>query len=204
MISLRAVVDPKHRVRLRLRQATGLVAVAAANERVRVELAIPRIVDDPVENAVQPIARGDDLRMDIGKVASQQEVRIPRGQRDIARGDLVGQDPVGVMIGVLHVHVVRGCTGRDPVEILRVPLRRHQRFPAAIRASVEIRIGRRPPVEVADDRLCNLRRNVHAAIGEVDPRPRLVDDPRCTFRAHMAHVGRGRDEFTCDYWRASG
>ena len=126
------------------------------------------------------------------------------GSGMIARRGLVGEHAVGVVIRVLHVHVVRGCAGGDPVEVVRVPLRRHQRLPAAIRAAVEIRIGGRPPVEVPDDRLRDLRRDVHAAIGEVDPRPRLVDDPRCTLRAGMAHVGRGRHEFTCDYRHAAG
>src|SRR5438105_10766208 len=69
MNSLRAIVDAEHRVSLRLRQAARFVAVVRANKGVRVELAIPRIVDDAVENAVQPVARGDYFRMDIGQVA---------------------------------------------------------------------------------------------------------------------------------------
>src|SRR5713226_8611076 len=131
-----------------------------ALREMRVEMTVERVGHDTVGDAVERIAGADRRRV--------QDRQVRRGERRRGLPAAHGPRVPAVIEGVLDDEVEDGRTGGNAVEILRVPLRLHQRLAAAVRASAEIGPLRRLPIEALDDGLGDERRRVDGPIREID------------------------------------
>ena len=117
------------------RQARRRVLPGRAQQRRRIEVAEPRVVDQPVRQRRRSRRRPRATAAWISGSLPASRMELPRV--------LVGQDVPGVVEGVLDGHVVGRRAGGDAVEVIRVALRLHQRLAAAVGAAGEVRVGRR-------------------------------------------------------------
>ena len=168
----RPFVDLLDRQELSLGHAIiATLVVGAARQLGGIELAAARIVQQPILDAVQLVARGEDLLLE------QRAVGVGDDGRREARG--VGVDLLLVLDepGADARPVVRGRPGDDAVEIVGVTLRLHHALAASARAADEVRALGVLAIELLDDRLRGLRGQVHGAMAEVELALGIVQGP---------------------------
>ena len=141
------------------RRDGGLLALAQnplADQTSRVPVTIRWLVDPPVGNAIQPVARLDGSRVEGRELTSGRSVvlLVHHHVRPL-RGD-----------GPLRpVH--RGRGSEDAVEVVRVALRFLVPLPTARRAAVPVRVGGRAAVDLLRHLLAYKGKLVHRPRSEV-------------------------------------
>ena len=142
---LRAGIELARHLGLGRGQAGGGVGgTVSAGDAGRVELAQGRLGNQPVPDPVQPVA-GRDHRL-------VQHGQPGRCQDDLARRIGIRPRLPAVIERVLDLKQHRRSPGNDAVEIVGETHGLHQRLAPAIRAAVEIAIGRVLTVKGADQR----------------------------------------------------
>src|SRR5580765_171660 len=184
----RPLVDLLERIDLRLGQAVGRVRTLA-EKRGRIELAGARILNQTVSDAVQAIACGHDSALDNRELGGRD--------RAVRRGEHCALVPNERREQVRPV--VRGGAREDADEVFRKALRLHQRFAAAVGASVEVAPLRVAAVKRADDRFRLQRGFMYGAIAEVDQFLRVPNRPIRTAATFVAVVGSS-DGVTAAHW----
>src|SRR6516164_2353978 len=136
----------------------GWCARSAAYQRMRIEVALARIVDDAIDHAVESIARLDGCRSHGRKL----------GLRD-GRSDIEVHDKLRPDLSRNEAVPVKGrCAGEDPVVILWEHLRFHPPLSSARRTAIPIRVILRLAVVGPDDRLGFQCRLVQRTRGKID------------------------------------
>ncbi len=154
-----------------LRRGQALVRVfarLALNGR-RIEVALPRIVQDSVAHAVKFVAGREHRRRDRRNFRLRNKTRRRRAVRACvsARRGREQRSPV-----------VRRSPRQNSVIVRGIALRLHQRFAPAIGASRKIRMLRSLPVERVHHLLGDPRHLVNSAMTEVHDFLRMPQRPR--------------------------
>src|SRR6185295_19467949 len=130
-----AGVDLPSGLDLRSCQAIWAIAGFAKRDR-RIELALRRILEDAVDDAVERVALRDGGFVQHGVLLRRQQARVVF-MRGLPEPNLAERLPP---------REVRGGTGDDGVEIQRIALCGGERLTSACRAAVEVGLLRRVAV----------------------------------------------------------
>ena len=177
-----AGLDVANRLHLLRREAGVGILAGLAQEHRRIELALARIVDHAVLDAVDQIAGicgrlAEDRRLggwDVALRVLQRRHRIPE-----------------VRAGVEARPVVGRVAGDEAVEVLGIALRLHQTLLAALGAADVVGVLRRLAVIRARNRLAVHGRHVRAAMAEIGDEVRPAEGPRGIERAGADVAGVG-------------
>ena len=180
--------DPRHARPVDYLGSLALL-VAEPGNRGQIDLALEGVGHDPVRDPIVPVARLEDRRLE-----DARGLGVDHGRREVGRigvQRLLGLQEEGAERGP----VVGGRTGHDPVEVVRVALRRHHALAASARAAQKVRVVDVAPVVDPDDRLGRLGGHVDGAMAEVDLAVGVVEGPAGVgAEAAMTGVGPDRGE----------
>ena len=167
-IAHRAAIDLRHRGCLRAREAVWAIAARAADGNVapRVEVALARIVDQTVFEAIDRVALCHDFVRDQRQLGGRD--------RRFAERFLIPHRAYGEA-RLINPRSIRD----DAIEIFRETLRLDQTLTSTIGAGIPISVRDRFFVIVLGDVPGGRRREVHRAIGVVDRLLRIAHHKRC-------------------------